>query len=166
MLSNDLKQKYALPISRIANDPDIARRIGAHSFPYPYTEEDGKVFLDMNRKYGKTYFSIDFLIFLDHELIGIIGLKDITHTDLDAHVGYWIGREYWNRGFATEALSLVLDYARSDLCLARLHTKVLDFNLASLRVLLKNGFRVEGFEYNCFKMDDGFHSMFSVARQL
>ena len=47
-LTNDLRLKYALQISRIANDPEIARRIGGHGFPNPYTEEDARIFLVMN----------------------------------------------------------------------------------------------------------------------
>ncbi len=165
-LSNDLKGKYAMQISRIANDPEIARRIGGHGFPFPYTEEDGRIFLDMNRKYGKTHFAMDFLIFSENLLVGIIGLKDIDYTDFKAHVGYWIGREYWNKGYASEALSLVVDYAKGELGLRRLYTKVLDFNLPSLRVLMKNGFMIEGFERDSYKLEDGFHSMFCLGRIL
>ncbi len=165
-LTNDLRLKYALQISRIANDPEIARRIGAHGFPNPYTEEDAKIFLDMNRKYGKTHFAIDFLIFSGELLVGIIGLKDIDYVDFKAHVGYWIGREHWNKGYATEALSLIVEYAKGVLGLKRLYTKVLDFNLPSLRVLMKNGFMVEGFERDTYKLEDGFHSMFCLGRQL
>ena len=165
-LSNDLRLKYARQICKLANDPSIARNIGGHGFPNPYTEEDGKIFLEMNRKSGKTYFAMDFLIFNGDDLVGIIGLKDINYTDLNAHVGYWIGKEHWNRGYATEAVSILLDYARKGLGLMRLYTKVLDYNLASLKVLMKNGFKVEGFEHDCYRMDDGFHSMFIVARIL
>jgi RimJ/RimL family protein N-acetyltransferase len=165
-LTNDLKQKYALQVSRIANDTEIARRIGGHGFPSPYTEEDAKIFLDMNRKYGKTHFAIDFLIFREDLLVGIIGLKDIDYVDFKAHVGYWIGKEHWNKGYATEALSLIVGYARDVLELKRLYTKVLNFNLPSLRVLMKNGFMLEGFESDSYKLEDGFHSMFCLGTQL
>ncbi len=165
-ISNHLHRKYAREVARIANDPEIARNIGAHTFPNPYTEEDALIFFEHNRKDGKKHFAMDFLIFSGDQLVGIIGLKDINYTDLNAHVGYWIGKEYWNHGFASDALALVSKYCRSELGMIRLYTSVLDYNLPSLRVLMKNGFKVEGYKEKCFRMDDGFHSMFSVSKLL
>ncbi len=166
ILSNNLEKKYAKHMAKAANYPETSRNIGSHFFPHPYTEEDALAFFDRNRKEGKRFFSMDFLIFSGEQVVGIIGLKDIDYTDLNAHVGYWIGKEHWNRGFATEALAVMLRFCKEELGLVRLYTDVLDYNLASLRVLMKNGFRVEGFKQNCFKMDDGFHSMFYVAKIL
>lgn len=165
-LTNHLDRKYAKQFAAIANNPEIARNIGAHSFPSPYTDKDAMIFFGLNRKEGRRYFAMDFMIFHEDQVVGIIGLKDINYTDLNSHIGYWIGRDFWNMGFATEALSLMLDFCRDELGLVRLHTGVLDYNLASLRVLMKNGFRVEGFEEKSFRMEDGFHSMFSMARLL
>lgn len=166
MLSSHLEKKYAKQLAEIANDPEIARNVGAHTFPSPYTEEDALIFFDQNRRDGKRNFSMDFIIFFKSRVVGMIGLKDINYTDLNAHVGYWIGKEFWNRGYATEALSLVSEFSRDELGLVRLHTGVLDFNLPSLRVLLKNGFKVEGFKERSYKLEDGFHSMFSMAKLL
>lgn len=165
-LSNDLDKRYAKDLADLANEPEIGRRIGAHTFPYPYTEEDAVFFLEKNRKDGKNYFAMDFLIFSGETLLGVIGIKDINYTDLNSHIGYWIGKEHWNHGYATEALALLTDYCRDELHLVKLYTKVLDFNLASLRVLMKGGYRIEGYEEKHFRLDDGFHSMFVVAKQL
>lgn len=162
-LSNDLNPKYARTLAAIANDRDIHRNIGGHSFPYPYTEMDARFFLEKNREEGRQFFAIDFLIFAEDKLVGVIGLSSVNRTDLNAHVGYWIGKDYWNRGYASEALSLIVEFCRNELGLARVYTKVLDYNLASLRVLMKNGFAVEGFEKNAYRMGNGFHSFFIVA---
>ncbi len=56
-------------------------------------------------------------------------------------IGYWIGREFWGRGVATEALRLFL--ARSDV--RPFYAHVAEANRGSQRVLEKNGFvRVAG----------------------
>ena len=165
-LSNNLEKRFAKGMAKAANHPEIARNIGSHSFPHPYTEEDALIWFDHNRKEGRKFFAIDFLIFYEEQVVGVIGLKDINYTDLNAHIGYWIGKEYWNRGFATEALSILSQYCKAELGLVRLYSGVLDYNLASLRVMMKNGYRVEGFQQDCFKMEDGFHSMFLVAKIL
>lgn len=55
-------------------------------------------------------------------------------------IGYWIGREYWGRGIATEALAQFLG------CVPErpLYAFVAKHNVASIRVLEKCGFAIEG----------------------
>jgi RimJ/RimL family protein N-acetyltransferase len=55
-------------------------------------------------------------------------------------IGYWIGREYWNKGIATGALSDFLRILKT----RPLHARVAKHNLASLRVLQKCGFTISG----------------------
>ena len=51
-------------------------------------------------------------------------------------VGYWIGREFWGRGLATQALAELLDVVDA----RPLHAYVAKSNVASIRVLEKCGF--------------------------
>jgi RimJ/RimL family protein N-acetyltransferase len=53
-------------------------------------------------------------------------------------VGYWIAREFWGRGIATEALARLLEIVSE----RPLEATVLPGNDASVRVLEKNGFRL------------------------
>jgi RimJ/RimL family protein N-acetyltransferase len=53
-------------------------------------------------------------------------------------VGYWLGREYWGRGAATNALAQFLETVKR----RPLHARVARHNLGSLRVLEKCGFAV------------------------
>lgn len=55
-------------------------------------------------------------------------------------VSYWIGRESWGRGVATEALRRFL----AEFSVRPVFARVAFDNTASLRVLEKNGFRVTG----------------------
>jgi RimJ/RimL family protein N-acetyltransferase len=55
-------------------------------------------------------------------------------------VGYWIGREYWGRGVATEALASFLEHETR----RPLHAYVAAQNLGSIRVLEKCGFHRVG----------------------
>ena len=72
-------------------------------------------------------------ILLGQDVAGSIGSFD---RDGLREVGYWIGRAYWGRGVATQALELFLREVRHRPLFAR----VARHNLASLRVLLKCGF--------------------------
>jgi RimJ/RimL family protein N-acetyltransferase len=58
------------------------------------------------------------------------------------NLGYWLGREYWGRGYATRA---VAEYLREE-AVRPLYAHVADHNTGSLRVLAKNGFLVIGDE--------------------
>ncbi len=60
--------------------------------------------------------------------------------DRDREVGYWLGREFWGRGLATEALRqfIILLPERP------LHARAAKDNYASVRVLEKCGFAVVG----------------------
>lgn len=164
LLSSDLDRKHADEIARLANDEEIYRKIGAHSYPFPYKKENALDFFNINRSIGNEVFMIDFLIFYGRRIAGVIGLSDINRTDMNAHIGYWVGKEFRNLGVATESVDLICNFARDDLKLVRLHTKVLEYNLASLRVLLKNGFKVEGYERKVFRFEGKYHDFFSVAR--
>lgn len=64
-------------------------------------------------------------------------------------VGYWLGREFWGRGIASAALGLLL----GELTTRPLHARVVKHNLASIRVLQKNGFVIVDEEI--FPIGDG-----------
>ncbi len=55
-------------------------------------------------------------------------------------VGYWIGKEYWGRGIATQALGALLEHEKR----RPLYAHVVKHNVASRRVLEKCGFTVCG----------------------
>ena len=61
-----------------------------------------------------------------------------------ARFGYWLAKEHWGQGIMTEAVALVSQYASKKLRLRRLDAEVIVGNLASRRVLEKNGFKLEG----------------------
>ena len=62
----------------------------------------------------------------------------------NAEVRYGIGKEYWNRGIATESLTLVIDYAFNILDSHKLYASVFVQNVASIHVLEKCSLRKEG----------------------
>ena len=55
-------------------------------------------------------------------------------------VGYWIGREFWGKGIATQALTQYLEVEK----IRPLSAHVAKHNVGSKRVLEKNGFKVIG----------------------
>ncbi len=67
-----------------------------------------------------------------------VGLISVFQRDARDFVGYWIEREYWGRGIASEALRLLLiDVPRRPIA-----ARVATTNPASLRILTKCGFQI------------------------
>ncbi|RYB02396.1 GNAT family N-acetyltransferase [Lichenibacterium ramalinae] len=75
-------------------------------------------------------------------LAGVGGLAARADAP-DVELGYWLGRPFWGRGYATEAAGLMLDQAWSE-GRARVLSGYFDGNLRSRRVLGKLGFREVG----------------------
>lgn len=73
-------------------------------------------------------------------MVGRINLSVLGSDRKTAELGYRIGEKYTNLGYASEAVKLVLDRAFSTYGLNRIIAGTATDNLASKRVLLKNGF--------------------------
>jgi ribosomal-protein-alanine N-acetyltransferase len=78
-------------------------------------------------------------------IVGVISLSMVVRAAWqNANVGYWVLASRGGRGYATEAVRLVLGFAFDTLGLHRVQAGVMPGNLRSIRVLEKNGFRREG----------------------
>jgi [ribosomal protein S5]-alanine N-acetyltransferase len=76
-------------------------------------------------------------------LFGTVGLM-IEPEHARAELGYWLGKPFWGRGYATEAATEVLRFGFEELHLRRIHANHLAGNPASGRVLEKVGMSPEG----------------------
>lgn len=125
---------------RLADNPAIARWL-MDRFPNPYTEADGIDFLRIAmRDYTPTIMAIT----CDGALCGSIGLhrqEDVFCKNME--LGYWIGEEFWNRGIASKAISLIVRNGFAHFDIARIFARPFGRNAASIRVLEKCGFVLE-----------------------
>jgi len=61
-----------------------------------------------------------------------------------AEIGYWIGEPYWGKGIATIAVAQIVQQIRKQSPeIVRIYAEIFDHNIASMRVLEKNGFTLE-----------------------
>jgi ribosomal-protein-alanine N-acetyltransferase len=79
----------------------------------------------------------------DARVIGTCGLG-WHRPNFSAYLSYDIAREHWQKGFATEALKPVVNYAFVTMGLNRLSATTTPDNVASICVLKKLGFQEEG----------------------
>jgi RimJ/RimL family protein N-acetyltransferase len=130
--------------------------------PYPYKTEDARRFVNKSRRYSKSRKELVFGIELlrTSSLVGIISLQKIENVSKNAQIGYWVGKKYWNAGIATESIRLLIRYAFQILRLHKLYANVLVTNRASIRVLEKNGMKIEGLLKDSVYKD---HKFYDVA---
>jgi RimJ/RimL family protein N-acetyltransferase len=81
----------------------------------------------------------------DDHLIGFIGLDSLEWTHGDAFVFIALGeREYWGRGYGTDAMRVILRYAFTEINLHRVSLDVFSYNPRAIRSYEKAGFKHEG----------------------
>jgi ribosomal-protein-alanine N-acetyltransferase len=100
-------------------------------------------------------------------LVGGLNLSNIRRGIAQtASIGYWIGAPYTGRGLMTDAVRSVAPFAFATLRLHRLEAACLPTNHASMRVLEKAGFRLEGLARQYLKIDGRWqdHSLYALLR--
>ena len=80
-----------------------------------------------------------------NRLLGCCGL--MRRADGSFELGYWLGRPFWGRGYATEAVSALADHAFRATGTAYLRAGIFPDNRASEHVLLKAGFSEAGTDW-------------------
>ena len=88
--------------------------------------------------------SYGFTILADGKVVGEIALEGRSICHSTYTVGFGVGRQYWNRGYCTEALKLLVKFAFDELKLHKLVGDNDSDNPASGRVFEKAGFTKEG----------------------
>jgi RimJ/RimL family protein N-acetyltransferase len=127
----------AKKVAALANDRRIAENTAR--IPHPYKMADAESFISgANKDVGDAVFLIT--------LRGgtVIGACGVSTLDEQAELGYWLGVSHWGKGYATEALHAVIDFAFTDLAHEALNAGARVTNPASRRVLEKCGFQWTG----------------------
>jgi RimJ/RimL family protein N-acetyltransferase/diadenosine tetraphosphate (Ap4A) HIT family hydrolase len=132
----------AAALARHANDPRIARNL-RDRFPHPYTVADADAFLATAvAMQPRTFFAIA----VDGQAVGGIGYT--LHDDVErasVEIGYWLGTAFWGRGMMTAAVAALTQYVFDQHAdVQRIYAVPFSGSVASLRVLDKAGYQVEG----------------------
>ena len=109
--------------------------------PHPYKTEDAEWWINIGSKQDNIGRAIEY----SGTFCGVISASEkkfeYSHS---AEVGYWIGHEYWDKGIATSALSQFTAYIFNQTEIIRLSARVFSENKASMKVLEKAGYSLEG----------------------
>ena len=134
-------------VQRFAGDRDVASTTSA--IPHPYEDGMAEEWISTHKAKFEKGTGVNLAITLkdtekleDTILIGAIDLR-IDQTEKIAELGYWIGKPYWNCGYATEAAKAIVTYGFDVIGLTNIHAFYFKRNPASGRVLQKIGMEFE-----------------------
>jgi len=139
-------------IQRLAGDIRIAKM--TLSVPHPYPEGLAEEWIATHPDQFREGEGVVFGICLKAigVLIGCISIEGISETHRRGEVGYWIGCDYWNQGYCTEALQALIEFGFRQMNLNKLTARHMAKNPQSGRVMLKAGMKQEGhFKDDCFR---------------
>jgi RimJ/RimL family protein N-acetyltransferase len=131
----------AVYVADLANDADVARM--TTGIPYPYRLADAEAFLArMAQADGEQ----DRPLLIEHRDFGPIGMTGFHRHPASGlmELGYWLGRTFRGRGFATEAVEGALAWAHGPWGRRAVVSSHFADNAASARVLAKCGFLYTG----------------------
>ncbi len=129
-------------VQRLAGAPEVAST--TLNIPHPY--EDGMA-EDWIRSHEAAWNAKQRVtLAMTSEGDGVVGAISLhlNSTHRRGELGYWVGLQYWNRGYATEASTALLDLGFDVLGLNRIQAQHITRNPASGRVLQKVGMELEG----------------------
>ena len=104
---------------------------------------------------------------VDDVLLGGITLSNLRRgVAQSATLGYWIGSPHRNKGYMTDSLAAILEFAFSRIGLHRVEAACLPANEASRRLLLRSGFREEGYAREYLRISGRWqdHQLFAILR--
>jgi RimJ/RimL family protein N-acetyltransferase len=132
-----------------ANNPRVTNNMSL-AFPDPYTIDQANIWINMNINIPQINNWCICERGSPDVVIGGIGLK--MGTDVESHtaeVGYWVGEEFWGRGYMTEVLEALTEWCFLERKadggqLKKLWSSVYSTNVGSMRCFEKCGYAKEG----------------------
>lgn len=131
----------ATRVTELLQDGEVHKT--TQNVPYPYTEQMAHDWINLHGVWIANEHRYEFAVVLKetNELIGVVGLSNL---DKVGELGYWFGKDYWNKGYGTEAAEAMLDYAFNDLDYHRIYARFMVTNPGSGRIMEKIGMTKEG----------------------
>jgi RimJ/RimL family protein N-acetyltransferase len=134
LILRPLRKSDAPAFASLAGDWAVASMTS--DIPHPFSEAQAMAWIRPARG------EVRFAIARESQLIGGVGFY--RRTSGAAELGFWLGRPWWGRGFATEAAKAVLAYGVATRRLPGFSSAHFVDNPASARVLAKLGFEPTG----------------------
>ena len=124
----------------------------AHTGTLKNTREYSKLIARKTK--DKSYFMYIIINLENDAFIGLIDVKNIDWGVPKAEMGYFIDAQYEGKGIISEALDHVITYLTKEYHFKKLLCRANSKNLGSIKVVLNNGFQLEGTIRNDYRTTD------------
>jgi RimJ/RimL family protein N-acetyltransferase len=141
LLLTSWREEQVQDFLAIASDPEVMRYIGPGR---SWSEEQARAFVERQIA-GEAAHGFCLWALIERaggRLIGQCGLKHVGDTG-EIEIGWWLARDRWGQGLATEAARAVVAFAFERLRLPRLISIVQPANTGSIDVMRRLGLRFE-----------------------
>jgi len=120
------------------NDPDVVKYLPNHYILTAEKEKENLITISKMHCYS-------IIDLKTNELIGDIGIKDISNTNRTGEISIIIGnKNYWNAGYGKESMKLLINYAFNSLSLNCIYLKVYEKNERAISCYKAVGFQQSG----------------------
>ena len=136
------KLSDAKDVRDLINDKKIVKQLSGYPYPCPLSRV--KKDIQDSLKGWRTGKSYGFTILADGQIAGSIILENPSKDKGRYDVGFFIGRKFWNKGIATEAIKQVVKFGFKKLKIYRIQGDNDSDNPSSGRAMKKAGFTFEG----------------------
>ncbi len=132
-------------VLQINSTEDFSKNL--FNIPFPYLKENFEQWLPICDEGIEKGTSYRFAIREKEagKLIGLIGLH-IDKTHHKAELGYWLGKDFWGKGYLTETVKAVLKFGFEELNLNKIYATHFLYNPASEKVMKKAGMQFESLQ--------------------
>jgi diamine N-acetyltransferase len=89
-----------------------------------------------------------------YETIGCIDLFDFDPVNMRAGIGILISEKFRNKGYASESLTMLINYTFNTLHLHQLYCNITSSNEVSLKLFQKHGFQIIGLKKEWIRYND------------
>lgn len=158
-----LDTKDSEAVHSYASDKNVKRYIG---WPLMKNLEETRNYIAelLKREAAGTHLYASIVHKATGEIIGTAIIFNFDHDAKHGEIGYVFHSRHWGKGYGTEAVAMMCDFAFNVLKLRKLHARVVDANIGSSRVLEKNGFIQEGRLKDYYLIDSSLCDLILYAR--
>jgi len=130
-------------IEELAGDYDVAK--STLNIPHPYPKGSAIQFIESMLSAEKNNKIVMFAI-TEKESQLLIGLININLSEpyKRGELAYWVGKQYWGKGYGTEAAKALLEYGFNQINLNKIFAASFTSNTGSWRIMEKVGLKYEG----------------------
>jgi len=135
------KPEDAGALANICNNRKIWLNV-RDRFPHPYTVANAVEWIKFTNEQKPLQ---NMAIIYTNRIAGSVGVmpkEDVYRKSIE--IGYFLGEAFWGKGIATQAVGQILEYIKVNFDVIRVYAEVFNHNKASMKVLEKNGFHLEG----------------------